>query len=460
MILVKIVLGLFGLGIVVFVHELGHLIGARLAGIDVEAFSIGWGRPILKKKVKSVEYRLGMFPVGGYCKMRGDSEFQEVWENSAKGERPEKGTFYGTSPLGRIIACFGGPFFNLVFAALVLSLIWGIGFEVQTLDNRIVLASELNNENKYPADEAGFKTGDRIIEINGKKTSYYHEVQENIAVNPEKILPVTVDREGERTTLFVRPNLDKSTGMGRIGVYFWTDTVIDDIVPGGDAAIAGLLPGDRITGVNGTPVVNTIDFLKALETGSGTASIDYTRFSAPRNGVDNQAYQGTVEIVLSESGGNALGIVWPRVTYRTPSLSPPAAVAKGVSESWKTLVISLRSLSLLFRGIKLTEAVSGPVRITYMVGDIATEGFGRSFVTGLRSLADFLALISIALCVMNLLPLPVLDGGMIVLAVVEWIRRKPIHPKAIRVFQTVGVALISGLMIFALFGDIMYLTRR
>jgi regulator of sigma E protease len=148
------------------------------------------------------------------------------------------------------------------------------------------------------------------------------------------------------------------------------------------------------------------------------------------------------------------------VTYRTPPLSPPKAVAKGVSESWKTLVISLRSLSLLFKGIKLTEAVSGPVRITYMVGDVATEGFGRSFVTGLRSLADFLALISIALCVMNLLPLPVLDGGMIVLAIVEWIRRKPIHPKAIRVFQTVGVALISGLIIFALFGDIMFLSRR
>jgi len=461
MIIVKIVLGLLGLGILVFVHELGHLIGARLAGIDVEAFSIGWGKPILKKKIKGVEYRLGMFPLGGYCKMRGDNEFQEVWENSLKGEKPEKGTFYGTSPFGRIIACFGGPFFNLVFAALILSLIWGIGFEGKTLDNRIVLASELDNENKYPADEAGFKTGDRIIEVNGKKTSYFHEIKENIAINPEKLLPVTVDREGEKKTLFVRPNLDKDTGMGTIGVYFWTDAVIDDIIPDGDAAIAGLLPGDRITGVNGMSVANTTDLLKALKTGSagsagaGTASVDYTR-----NGVNGKAYQGTTEIVISKSGGNDLGIIWPMVTYRNPPLSPPAAVAKGVSESWKTLVISLRSFSLLFKGIKLTKAVSGPVRITYMVGDIATEGFGRSFVIGLRSLADFLALISIALCVMNLLPLPVLDGGMIVLAVVEWIRRKPIHPKAISVFQTVGVALISGLIIFALFGDIMFLARQ
>jgi regulator of sigma E protease len=453
MIIVKIVLGLFGLGILVFVHELGHLIGARLAGIDVEAFSIGWGKPILKKKIKGVEYRLGMFPLGGYCKMRGDNEIEEVWENSAKGERPEKGTFYGTSPFGRIVACFGGPFFNLVFAVLVLSFIWGIGFEVQTLDNRIVLLSELDSKNKYPADEAGFKTGDRIIEVDGKKTNYYDEVKKKIAVNPKKLLPVTVDREGEKKTLFVRPNLEEN-GMGTIGVYFWTDTVIDDIVPGSDTAKAGLFPGDRITAVNKTPVTNTIDFSKAMETalktGSGRASIDYAR-----NGV-----KSTTEFVLSESGGKALGIVWPLVTYRNPPLSPPAAVAKGISESWETLVISLRGFSLLFQGINLTEAVSGPVRITYMLGDIATEGFGRSFMTGLRFLADFLALISIALFVMNLLPLPVLDGGMIVLAVVEWIRRKPIHPKAIRVFQSVGVALISGLIIFALFGDIMFLARR
>ena len=95
-----------------------------------------------------------------------------------------------------------------------------------------------------------------------------------------------------------------------------------------------------------------------------------------------------------------------------------------------------------------------------MVGEIATEGFGQSFGTGLRSLADFLALISIALCVMNLLPLPVLDGGMILLFIAEIIRRKPLHPNVIRVFQTIGVVLIAALMIFALFGDIKFLARQ
>jgi len=449
MLILKIALGLFGLGIVVFVHELGHFLAARLVGIDVEAFSIGWGNPIVKKKVGATEYRLGMFPVGGYCKMRGDNEFKEAWENNASGIEPVKGTFFGASPLGRILVSFAGPFFNVVFAALVLSIIWGVGFEFQTLDNRIVLASELSAE-RYPADEAGLKTGDRIIAVNGKRTSYFHEVQENIAINPEKLLPITVERDGETISLMVRPSLDRSTGAGKIGVYFWTEPVIASLVPDGNAAIAGLLPGDRITQINGEPITHTIDIMRALESNSVIAAIEYDRDGAAQK----------TEIVLSRTEGDGLGIIWPRVQYRTPALSPPAAVAKGIAESWKTLTISVKSLGLFFKGIELTEAVSGPVRITYMVGDVAAEGFGQSFGVGLRSMMDFLALISIALCVMNLLPLPILDGGLIILSIVEMIRRKPIHPKAIRAFQTVGVALICGLMIFAVFGDIQYLARR
>jgi len=156
-----------------------------------------------------------------------------------------------------------------------------------------------------------------------------------------------------------------------------------------------------------------------------------------------------------------LGIIWPTVQYTTPRLSPPAALARGARETWRTLTISIHSLTLLFRGIDLTEAVSGPLRITYIVGDVATVNFERGGIIGmLRSLADLLALISIALCVMNLLPIPVLDGGQIVLFTVEMVRGKPTHPKALRVFQTVGIALIFGLMLFALFGDIMFLGGR
>jgi regulator of sigma E protease len=452
MMVVKIALGLLGLGVVVFVHELGHFLAARLVGIGVEAFSIGWGNPIFKKKIGDVEYRIGMFPIGGYCKMRGENEFQEAYENNRNAIEPVKGTFYGTHPLGRIVVSFAGPFFNLVFAILVFSIIWGIGFKVTTLENRIVLVSDINGGERYPADAGGLLTGDRIVEINGKPVANYHDIQENIAVNPEKALALKVEREGKTMDLLVTPELDKSTGAGKIGVYFWTEPVVSAVAPGSPAAIAGLREGDRILRVNGQDFPYTVALLRILQDQPPVLSLDLERDGRPLS----------ADLVLSytDTGPGDIGVAYKTIQYRTPVLNPLAAIVKGTGETWKTFVVSLRSLTLLFRGIDLTQAVSGPVRITYMVGDIAAEGFGQSFGTGVSSMANFLALISIALCIMNLLPLPVLDGGMILLFIIEALKGHPLPPKTIHAFQTVGVVLIFGLMIFAVFGDILFLVRR
>jgi regulator of sigma E protease len=452
MLILKIILGLAGLGVVVFVHELGHFLAARLTGIDVEAFSIGWGKPILKKKIGKVEYRIGMFPIGGYCKMRGENEFQEAFEKKQKEFPQVKGTYYGTSPLRRVVVSFAGPLFNLIFAVLVYSIIWGIGFEVNTLENRIVLASDINPEEKHPADEAGFRSGDRIIRIDGREIANYHDIQEAIALNAEKNLSVTVDRNGKTEELRVRPRLDKSTGAGKIGVYFWTDPVVAEVAAESPASIAGIRKGDRILRINGREFPYSVAMLKILRESPAVLRLEYERGGSIHN----------ADVVLTYTDGVSrdIGVSYETIRYHTPSYSPPEALVKGAAETWKTFVVSLRSLALLFRGIDLTQAVSGPVRITYMVGDVAAEGFGQSFGAGISSMISFLSLISIALCIMNLLPLPVLDGGMILLFIIEAVRGHPPRPKTIYAFQTVGVVLIAGLMLFAVFGDILFLVRR
>lgn len=452
MILVRILIGLCGLGIVVFVHELGHFLAARAAGIDVEAFSIGWGNPLLKKKIGKVEYRLGMFPIGGYCKMRGEAEFREALMDDKKEIPREKGTFFGASPLRRMGVAFAGPFANAVFAVLALALVWGVGFEQASLGNRIVLASDYEAGASYPADVAGLKTGDRIVAVQGKPTTTHAEVQEAIMSYPGKDLALAVDREGEKLDLTVVPKLDPDTGAALIGVTFWVDPEVSAVRPGSAAAIAGLRAGDLITGVEGEAVPHVAALRSALRDKPAAVRLDIARGGVP----------STVDLVPSwrEDGSLDLGLEFRVLRYRSPQLNPAQALAKGASEAWKTFAVSARGLTLLFKGVNLTKAVSGPVRITYMVGEVAEEGFGRGFSEGFSSLASFLALLSIALFLMNLLPIPALDGGMIVLFAIEAARGKPLKPRFVYAFQAAGAALVMGLLLFSLFGDILFLFGR
>jgi regulator of sigma E protease len=449
----KILLGLIGLGVVVFVHELGHFLAARLMGIDVEAFSIGWGKPFFKKKIGSVEYRLGIFPLGGYCKMKGENEFEQAYNNNKEGQPAEKGSYFSVHPFRRAVTCFAGPFFNLLFAVLVLSVIWGLGVNVNTLGNRIILASEIVPGTSNPSDEAGLKTGDYIIEIKGKETKFFGEIQEIIATHPGEELPIQVRRDDRILSLVVRPLMEKSSGAGKIGVYSWIDPLIEQIKTGSPAEIAGLKSGDRIIQVNGIELRNTMDLLKILDDRPAVLALELLR--------GNQTLTASLIPIHNEDGTQDLGIAWVAIRYRTPVLPLHLALVKGAAETWKTFALSVKSLSLLFKGVDLTQAVSGPIRITYMVGDIATESFNQQGIgAGISSVANFLSLISIALCIMNLLPLPILDGGMILLFLVEGIRRKPLNPKFISAFQAFGVIIIAGLMLFAVFGDVMFLSRQ
>ncbi len=450
--LIRILLGLVGLGLVVFIHELGHFIAARMCGISVEAFSLGWGPPFISKKIAGTEYRLGVFPIGGYCKMSGEAAFREALARQDTRIPNEPGTFYGASPIKRCIVSVAGATANILFAIITLAFVWGIGFEVRTLDNRIVLASEIEPGTSYPADDAGLKSGDRIIAINGKATANYTEIQDAIAPNPGKELVLSVERNNEKLSLVAFPKLDPASGAGKLGIYFWTNPVIETVEKGGSAALAGIERGDVIISVNGTSLPHT-----AALTAELFKQPNVLNLSLNRNG---EILNTQMIVVYGNDGSANLGLSFKTLRYRTPSLSPFAAISKGLSETVETLIQSVRGLGLLFRGIDLTKAVSGPVRITYMVGDIAAESFGESLGSGFSSIFNFLALLSIALGFMNLLPIPALDGGMIILFLVEAIRRKPLKTKTVYYFQLIGSITIFGLLLFSLFGDILFLTGQ
>ena len=155
-----------------------------------------------------------------------------------------------------------------------------------------------------------------------------------------------------------------------------------------------------------------------------------------------------------------LGIAFKSFEYRTPRYTIPGAVAKGWNEMEKTLVLSVRSIALLFKGVDATQAISGPVRTTVIVGDVAIQGFSAGFGQGLSVIFNFLSVLSIAIFLTQMLPIPALDGGQTLLFIIELVSRRRLKTKFVYYFQMVGTVLVVGLMFFALFGDVLYLFNK
>lgn len=457
MIVVNILIGLVGLGVVVFIHELGHMLAAKAVGIEVEAFSLGWGRKLVGFTWRGTEYRLSIFPVGGYCKMKGERSYADALENERDSIPREEGSFFAAAPWRRIVTLLAGPVANIILAVIILSIVWWIGFTVETYENRIVLASDYAaaapadaaDTSVAPADRAGLQSGDWIVEINGDRVRSYSDIQQIVAQNALTELSFVVERDGRTLQLAVMPELLRESGAGYIGVYPWVEPVVGSVADGSAAEAAGLQAGDRLVSLAGEPVPHVWEFRSLLE-----------------------ASQGSVEASVSRSGNRLTltlpadlealnqGLTFQTVTMPTPDYNIFQAIGRGAAESVRILVTSVRSLRLLFQGVELTSAVAGPVRISYFIGDVATSGFQVGIGTGLRSLFNFLALLSVVLFFMNLLPIPVLDGGQIVLAGIEWIRGKAPHPKTIYRYQLAGSVLVFALLFFALFGDILFLAGR
>jgi len=457
MMIVNIVIGLVGLGIVVFIHELGHLVAAKSVGIEVEAFSLGWGKKLVGYTWRGTEYRISVFPVGGYCKMKGEQSYATALDNDEEEIPDEEGSFFTAAPWKRIVTLLAGPVANLVLAILILSIIWWFGFTTETFPNRVILASDYpslqeseqpRRESAPPAEQAGIETGDYIVSLAGEEIGSYSDIQQIVAQNALTELGLVLERDGERISTTITPELLPETGSGYIGVYAWVDPVIAEVQEGSPAEAADMQPGDRIVAIDGTSTPHSLAVGRELSRAGNDAQIEYERNNSLR---ETNATLGEQDL---------LGVAFETTSLPTPDLNVFEAFARGASESFRILSVSVRSLRLLFQGVELRSAVAGPVRISYFIGDVATSGFAVGIAAGFRSFFNFLALLSVVLFFMNLLPIPVLDGGQIVLSGVEWARNKKPKPKTVQRYQMVGGVIVIGLLFFAVFGDILFLAGR
>ena len=450
-------IGAVGIGIMVFIHELGHFVAARLVGVEVEVLSLGWGPRLVGFKRGNTWYQVSwLLLIGGYCKMKGElvpsvaggeaSARAGSVEAPAAPVHPE-GSFLAASPLQRILISAFGPLFNLAFAFIVFALIAWIGFSFPSPDNRIALATDYTLDSftqPPPATVAGLHTGDRIIAIDGKPVHSFQDILESVQQSPGRRLSVSVERAGggARETLALTPQLDKDSGGGRIGIYAWIDPVVRSTAAASAAAIAGVQPGDVIVEAGGKPVSNERDVAQAMAEASTKLAI-----VVQRSGV-RQA------LTLIKNGPDP-GIVYEVPVYHSPAMGPGGAVEKSAAETWNAVTMTVKGIGLLFRGVNWRNAVMGPLGITRAIGQVTTGGFSYGGVgAAARQGFELLAFISVALFLMNLLPIPAMDGGQIVLWAIEGARRRAVSTRVIMRLQITGFSILILLFVFTLVNDV------
>jgi regulator of sigma E protease len=453
LLIVEILLGLAGLGIVVMAHEFGHYLAGRAMGVEVEAFSIGWGPKIASFKRGGTEWRISAFPLGGYCKFKGEESFRQALERKLPELPREPGSLYGASPWRRIVVSVAGPLANVILAAIIFIVASTIGYSVPTYPNKIVLLSEYNlggtAGTKYPADEAGLKTGDRVLSVDGKSVADFLDLYGAITMSPGKTMSLEVERDGVTMRKSVTPKM-RPNGSGYIGISNWGEPVVASLAKGGAAEIAGVQAGDRIVAVDGRAVRHSAEALSILN----SSKPERATVTVERGG----ARLDLVAILNWKADGSSnLGISFAGVEhYVVPATTLGQALSSGLTETWNTFATTLAGLATLFKGVNLFEALSGPARITYMVGQTATEGISRSASGGLAFPLNFLGFLSIGLFIMNLLPIPALDGGQSVIHLIEIFRRKPLKPITIYRYQLVGIVFILGIFVIATVGDLLF----
>ena len=402
---------IFGLGLIVFFHEMGHLIMSKAVGLDVPRFSIGFPPHIFKRKVGRTEYCIGVIPLGGYCKVN-------------LGTTGEPAT--DVSWFRRVLVALAGPFANLVLTTLILITIFGIvGWDID-----IAPAVVGNTDNSL-----GLGIGDTVLSVNGYPVEdYYDMLYRMYSATP-----------GTMTVGTASGILEMSYSLPEETVPFHAliPAVIGEAMVGFPAYESGIRSGDSITAIDGRPVTIWHDFQSMVTGDTEELVIEFHR-----NGIIDTAY-----VTPGEYDGIILTGVTPLMLKERVRLPFFKAVVEGVRAAGDGTVYVCVTLFKLFRKpAELAESSGGPIYVA--------ETLGQQARSGLPSYLYTLASISMAIMIFNLLPIPVLDGGHVVILVIEGIRKKPISKKNVQIIQQTGMIIILVLFLLIVYKDVSRVITR
>ena len=439
-IMLEVVL-LFNLLIVV--HELGHFFAAKWRGLKVEKFAIWFGKPLWSKTIGGVEYRLGSIPAGGFVAIPQLAPMEAI-----EGHTDEKGADLPPArPLDKIIVAIAGPAASLGLAFAFACVVWFVGRPVSEAETTNVVGYVLEGG---PAAKAGLLPGDKILAVNGHPVKRINgmgrmsdTVAWNVAVSSAPVIPIRYERDGKVQVVEVEPVVQPRNGWGRknlrqIQVIPAMTPMVARVIANSPAESAGIRSGDLVVAANGKQLYSGQMLAETLNATKG-APITLT---IRRGGAD---FPATVTPRIPDGQKQArIGVEWdPRGVVKLVHPNPLVQIKSSILTMWETISAVTDRRSEI--GV---QQLSGPVGIMRLYYLLFQNPMGWQLALW------FSVVLNVNLAIMNLLPFPVLDGGHILLAFIEWLCGHPIHQKTLEVVQTTFAMLLIGAMLYISFFDV------
>jgi len=447
-ILLVILAVIFVLGVAINIHEFGHFLVAKLFGMRVEAYSFfGLGPRIWGFKIGHTDYRISAIPLGAYVKLYGDEATAPLEGGDSADEKVPESELYELRPRWqKFLVMLGGPFMNIVLA-LSIPFAGALIYGVPSIAEPIISYVAPNGA----AERAGLQAGDKIVAFEGEANPTWRKIETGAAISPDKPLPITVERNGEKLPLTITPARVDKKGQGIGDVEMKPEVGIEQVMvstvdEGSPAQAAGMQARDRIVSVNGENVKNSGNFMTLVQKNKDVP----LTVGVERNGERLQLH---MTAIVQDTGQARIGIALRGIASK---IREPAGIVDAanfaVSSNYEIIALTGRVFGQLFSGQRAVKdaGLSGPVGI---VGIIASVVKDEGFV----GLFSILAVISLNLGVFNLLPIPLLDGGQILVLAIEkvmsWFGRTLSMAWKERI-QLTGLAVILLLMVFTLFLDV------
>jgi regulator of sigma E protease len=421
---------LFVLGVLIFVHELGHFLAARRLGIRVITFSLGFGPKILKFQRGDTEYCVSIVPLGGYVKMAGENP------DDPRSGNPDE--FLSRSKWERFQVLIMGPIMNLVLAVVVMAFVLAQGARVEAFRDQPPIVGLVQTGS--PAEKAGIMSGDRILSVGDDEVKTWDEAFLHIGMRPSRDVQMRVLRDGRTVSLTVRTTTDRYE-MGSIGVLPDVAPSVAALRPGevvGDPAIkAGIQKGDTIIAVNGERIVFARQFTEAIRR-FGDRELDLT--------IRRAGEEQHIKVTPGKVGDvYMVGISLSDAT-KTFKPTPVEAVKLSVQRNWESSGLIFRTLGGLFTGETSVRQLQGPVGIAQLSGEAARTDF--------LSVLSLMAVLSLNLGLINLMPVPVLDGGHITIMALEGIARRDFSMQVKEKMLLAGFVVLMMLMVTVIYNDL------